>query len=333
MIQLRDLKAANVAQRINLCPDSSEFILAVNRAIDWLLIHGNWWGTVVDAAFRVNSGCFTTPGVVASVEAIRACGCSRFVQNGWYSWLPGWQPWTDCGSGASFESFGTLPTIETWEGSKILRSFASQPTDYGKTITFLGDDANGIWVRTQRTDGTFGDGEVVTLASPFVDTVTEFSTIASVVKDVTDGPVRVFGQEVASGTLTPVGVYEYWETTPNYQRYKVHGLNLLNAPRCCARNMIEAKVKLNFQKVQRDDDILRISNLPAMELALEALKAKDDGDLAKADLLMFGNGRNQRLGAIPLLQQELRTYTSDRFSGTVAVHGTAALSRVMRGFI
>src|SRR5262249_32957836 len=152
------------------------------------------------------------PGIVAALEGVRGCGRAQFVRGAWYEFLPTWNPReAQCGWLTAFVPFDTVPTFDTIHGTKILRIYPGAPSDIGKKLTFFGQDKNGLWVRSV-IDGVYQDGEQVTLADPFVDTVTEWSTIAGVQKDVTDEQVLVYAHDSASTTLTPIAAYQYWET-------------------------------------------------------------------------------------------------------------------------
>ena len=63
------------------------------------------------------------------------------------------------------------------------------------------------------------------------------------------------------------------------------------------------------------------------------VKAMDDGDLARADALLYGDARNKRLGAVPMLNQEIQTNTGDRFAANVRVGGPCGFRTLMRGFV
>lgn len=335
----KDLKDSGISRRINLCPDDPRFLQAANRVMRWLLMHGGWSGTVRMAEFCVDQACITMPGCVASLEGVYN-GCRAVpIFNHWYQFLPYKTPPTHCCSSLVFEAFDTIPTQTTLCEPAVLRVFPGHPNDIGKTITFYGSDVNKIWVRSDQA-GEYLDGEKVTIASPFVDTVTIWSSISGVQKDLTNEQVRVFSHPFGSSELTPLATYEYYETRPNYQRYRIPQYGQISRQDCSTNcgtkvgyNVVTAMVKLDFIEIRKDNDFLTISNFPALELAFEALKAKDEGDLAKCDVLLYGNGRNERLGAIPMLNQELQTNTSGRFWGRVNLFGTAPLRRKFAGFI
>lgn len=330
-ITFGDLKASGVSHRINLCPDDSRFRDAVNRLIRWLLIHGSWHGTERIVQVPVDNSCIVMPGCVATVQGVYSpCGPVSVVGIG-YQFIPTWRPISDCGAPVAFQAFDTVVSYATIAEAGYLRSYISSQADVGKTLTFLGYDENRIWIRTEQEDGLVKDGEVITLASPFVDTVNMFSSVTAVLKEETENRVPVYVVPDVNEAARAFAIYEYWETRPHYQRFKVpRWAEIQNCG--CRCQVLEALVKLEFIPVRNDEDILLIGNIPAIETGLEALKAKDDGDLARADAMFFGTRENLRLGAIPLLNQELRTYTNDRFVGHVSTQGVPGLRRVLAGF-
>lgn len=329
-----DLKATDLADRINLCPTDPRFREAVNRVIRMLLLHGNWWGTYRLVRLPFATRCLVTPGAVASLEAVYNCDIGLAIGSEWAPTHPGWNPNGNCGCRVGFEQYGTVPSAKSICSAGVIRSYASNSADYGKTITYLGYDANGAWVQTEY-NGALQDGETVVLADPFVDTVTTFSSLAAVRKEVTAARVLTYVVPTGQAAAVDLSTYEYWETNPSYMRYRVRGCRCRCNSTCesCGCATLDCMVKLEFIPIRTDNDIVMIGNIPALELALEAMKLKDDGRYAEADALLFGSRVNTRLGAIPLLQQELRTYTSDRTSFKCHVQGTAPLRRAVAGMI
>lgn len=332
LLTLGQLKQSELPGHLNLCPDDPRFVERVNRALEWLFLCGSWMGTIRPILLCVRSGCVVAPPFCANIESIHPCDYSGRIESNWYKTLPGFNPsWREKGD-LWFEYVDQVCCSEPICQPRTMRVFATQSSDRGKTITFLGYDVNRQWVRTRRA-GLWQDGETVTMMPPFQDTVTEFTSVTQVVKDVTDGPVRVFAYELATNQMTPFGDYQHWETQPSYQRYRVHNRDRLRDANCRAGHVVEAQIKLCHIPVTADADVLPIQNRVGLEMAVQGVKALDDGDLGKADLLLYGDGRNQRIGAVPLLNQEIRTQTGDRWAAFVRVWGPCGFGERMRGFI
>lgn len=334
LISLGDLKSGELPSLINLCKDDPRFTMKVNRALEFLLNCGSFWGTTRLAHFCVQDGCIVLPACLATIEAVRNCDRAVTIQSNWYRMLWGHGGHGCCGDGMyDFEYIDQVPSFNQLCAARVLRSFVADSTDYGKKIKFLGYDKNKRWVRT-RQNGLMKDGEVVTFASPFVDTQTEWTSVTNAIKDETDDTVTVFSKALNEDVLHAFATYEYWETKPSYQRFRLHERIWNNANNgCCLNGTVEAEVKLAYIPVKYDDDLLPITNRIGMEMAVTGVKALDDGDLGRSDLLLFGDQRNKRLGAIAMLNQEIRTNTADRTATAVRVGGPCGFRTQMRGFI
>lgn len=335
-ITFGDLKnpPSTLPSKVNLCASDPRFGDLCNRAHGILLDHGSWVGTEMEANLAVLEACVVMPACVLTPLGVRACDSPLDLENEWYRLTPGFNPqrWTGCSDKMWLEYRDNVPSFQQLVRKSVLRTFANSSRDYGKHIKYIGYDKNGTWVRTLQS-GVMQDGEVVTLATPFADTVTEWISVTAVIKDETDDAVRTFSHPLGDDTLTPFGLYHYWETRPSYQRWKIVGYNGLAQANCCPRNQIVARVKLQFIPVKYDDDLFLIQNRQAMEYAVQAVKAIDDGNNALADVLLYGSKDNLRIGAIPLLEQELRSAGGDRFTGNVRVPGVRATRRAMCGFV
>lgn len=337
MITFGDLKnpPSSLPAKVNLCATDPRFGDLCNRAHGVLLDHGSWWGTEMEANLAVLDACIVMPACVQTILGIRACDRPVSLENEWYRLTPGFNPQRfagGCSGSMWWEYRDNVPSFELLTKASILRVFTNSARDYGKKIKFIGYDKNGVWVRTVQ-NGVMQDGEVVTLAAVFADTVTTWISVTAIIKDETEDSVRVFSYTAADATLVPFGLYHYWETKPSYQRWKIVGYRQLSQPGCCPKNQIVARVKLQFIPVKYDDDLFLIQNRQAMEYAVQAMKAIDDGNNALADVLLYGSKDNLRIGAIPLLEQELRSNGGDRFTGNVQIVGTRTTRREMAGFI
>lgn len=334
-----DLKnpPSTLPAKVNLCPSDPRFADLCNRAHGVLLDHGSWQGTEMEGNFLVLESCVVFPACVLTPLGVRACDRPVALENEWYRLTPGFNPqrWATGGCESLWLEYrDNVPSFEQLGiQHRVLRVFTTSARDYGKKIKFIGYDKNGTWVRTVQ-NGLMQDGEVVVLAAVFVDTVTEWSSVTAIIKDETEDAVRVFSYPFGDDTtLHAFGLYQYWETKPSYQRWKIIGYNQLSQANCCPKNQILARVKLQFIPVKYDDDLFLIQNRQAMEYAVQAMKAIDDGNAALADALLYGDRNNLRIGAIPLLEQELRSNGGDRFTGNVQIPGTRAMRRAMCGFL
>jgi len=247
---------------------------------------------------------------------------------------------------------GTVASFATTRGAnKVIRTYPTNSADVGKKIIYQGNDSNGIWVRTL-IDGVMSDGEQVTLALPFVDTVTVWGPGAPVAvqKEVTVQRVLVYEYDTVLTTERALADYQPGETRPTYRQSYIQGARFNQG--CCnradsedtdRRTTLTALVSLQHVELRSPSDWLVLQNLDAYESAMMAVKAREERDYAGFEFLFYGtsaspkNGRGvnrvvNRGGAIPLLQSEQRKMSGDRTAIYLYVDETQRFPATMLGF-
>jgi hypothetical protein len=293
------LKHGVVGRASGLDVESCDFADTCRAAVRQLMTRGNWWSDVaaVEACVCIN-GLLVWPRGVSTILALNVCGYPTELQNRWYRFRPldrdcyGWgtdyqrRGW---GGNLVTETIGTSPVFNqiTSPGFTI-RTFISNLSDVGKTITFCGIDQNGQIVRTQRTDGTWQDGEVVTLKNPFADTINEFQRVTRTVKQDTNGYLNSYQYNVAQGFLLDLAQYQPSETNPEYictritgGRGNFGGLGNFSIG-SNGKSGVSALVKMNFVPFKYDDDPVQIDNEDAIRDMFLSIRRKEAGDLASA---------------------------------------------------
>lgn len=361
-----DLKTSRIPAALTICPDDPRFLQWLNEAESLMLNQGRWFGSVREARFCVTDGCLVWPREVAVVEQIALCGQPLTIQNQWYQFtrtLAHVHGCVSCGGDDANRRRGlgggcghlqmtngnTVASFSMTQGNnKTIRTYTMDPSDVGKKIIYQGYDLNGTWVRT-KVSGVWIDGEQVTLAIPFADTVTVWNpgNPIAVQKDKTNQRLLVYEHDTDTDKDRSIAVYQPSETAPQYQSSVLP--NIRRASRCCGGScnvnmQVTALVSLQHLPLENDGDWLLFQNLSAYKAAMQAVQAWEMGDAAKGDFYFYGtqnspsNGRNgyrviNRGGAIPLLQAELRKMTGDRTAMYVTLDETNSLPRVMAGFI
>lgn len=366
-----DLQNSRVPASLGICPTDERFYQWLNEAENLMLGQGRWYGSVQEAQFCVESGCITWPRQVATVEQIQVCGHPIPVEGPWYPFtrlVGGMHSCPGCSSSGSNlpgrcggrrlcdhlrmeVRAATVPTFATTRGTnKVIRSYPTNSADVGKKLIFQGRDTNGIWVRTN-IGGAIADGEQVTLALPFVDTVTVWGpgSPQAVIKDATSYRVLVYEYDTVAATERQLAEYEPGETRPDYRVGYIHGMRGNGGCGGCtgdsddARTTVTALVSLQHIDVVGPDDWLILRNLSAYKAAMMAVKAWEEGDAARGNFYFYGtesapkNGRGalrvvNRGGAIPLLQAELRKNTSDRVTAAIYTDESDKFARITAGF-
>jgi hypothetical protein len=297
MLTLGMVKNSSIANIAGVSVNDPQFTQYVNDGVEILIDLGDWWGTVVSMNGVVAAGSITWPYKITAVLAMNLNRRSVRVRNFWYSFQPDignfaglvstpsfLSHWGHGGSRDSVIEFaGTQPMFD---GPTLPTPFAIQVTadnsaDYGKTVTIYGLDTNGQDVYSNQFDSTQnavvsqrGAKLVLGLAAP--STTAVFTTVTDVAKDQTVGCVRAW----AFANSLPGKLCAIWggsQTSPQYLFSRLANVN------CNDTFCTDALVKLGFEPVLQDSDILPISNREALKSVIQAIKAREAGDSAKGD--------------------------------------------------
>jgi hypothetical protein len=305
----------------------------VNSAQERLIYAGTdrgWWGTWMKTVFSVTT---TDPYItcgreIARIADLTVCGAPIRIQNEFYEFLEsgiGLQP-MNCGGDCCqslLETYerGSVPTMVDVpdDSTYTLRAYPSDVRDDGKRLLISGLDANGVIIRN--TDGTNEvSGEYLELATPFVDSVSQFTLINGVQKDVTFRDVALYAVDTVTGVETLLSTYAPDELVPSYRRYYINNL----PTQCCGVSgtaQVVGMSKLEFLPVRQDTDFLLIGNLPALEEEVASIwfGKMDNPKLFQLAMLRHAN-------AIRLLNEEITHYQGTTHAAIInPIFGTAKL--------
>lgn len=293
--------------------------------------YGGWQRTVFTVA---SDDTITLPREIIRIQNAAVCEHSVPIQNGFYEFLEGGigpQPETGCNGSCSnavrLLDRGMYPTLtQITSTDQRIRVYPTNAQDYGKRILFSGLDANGVTIRSQ--DGlVMVNGEYVELASPFTDTVSGYSDIIGVQKDLMVDDVLVYQYDMVTGDEVLLSRYAPDELIPQYRRYYID-----NKPSwCCAGQTVQVQgmAKLEAIPVYKDTDFLVIGCLPALIAECEAIRYSE---MDSPTALAMEDRKHKE--AIRLLQNELRHYLgSQKPAITNPIYGTAKLQYQRIGYL
>lgn len=279
---LGEAKQSSLANIAGVNVNGPRFIQRVNDCTRRLMTRGDWEGTILPIQVCSTGGCVVWPRYVGSVRKLNVCKQPVLISSVWYNFLPWSQScWNDrgwcnswCGSGLMMTKQTHSPTFSSVAGeNRLVRAYSSTPLDNNKTITLFGEDNNGQPLTTIGAGG-WKDGITLTLNAPYVSTAAAVRRIDRVLKDKTQGPVRLYGWDVANSVLEDVAVYEPGETNPSYLRTQ---LNISSCGSSCSQSVV-ALVKLQFVPVAVDTDLVLIENLDALKLMFQCASAEEASD-------------------------------------------------------
>jgi hypothetical protein len=332
------LKEGPCSKIAGFCVTSPDFTGYVNQAVRQLMRRGNWWGTVQPMRGCVYDNCITWPRYVGTVLAVNRNGHYSELANRWFQFMD----W----SGIDLGSFGLtpghrhdFPNTTVFDGttpvfnpipcgqSRYVLVYPSVQADLVKTITLFGVDSNGQDVR-QKINGMWSDGITLTLALPYVKSPMKFQKITRVLKDRTQGVVRLYQWDGVNlnPDLTPnvfdLAQYDPSETSPDYQHSKILG----GVGPCGCVRQITALVKLAFIPVFNDNDLVLIENQDAISNMIQSIRYREKGDADRS--------LQWEKDAFRELNYELRDRVPDeQFVVTFRPFGRESLNRKTLGMI
>jgi len=293
----------------------------LNEAQRRLMDRGQWVGTILRYVCCVASGCLTWPRQIETIESYAICDYPGIVRNKWYEFLGNGtygHKSDECDAGLLIDRGFGVGFDNICGTDKKIKVYADVAEDANAQILLQYWDTNGTWVRTL-SGGSYIDGELIDLdnATPQFTTYELLANgLVGVQKPVTNGTIRLYEYDTTDASEKALAIYEPDETRPQYRKSLIPGLENMGA--CCDSDTdcenikVTVMAKLKHIDVSIDRDWLILQNLPALKLAVMAIKAEEQNHFDKSDRLFEGKfnavTRQMEGGAIPLLQAELGTH-------------------------
>ncbi len=274
------IRASRIPQNLKLCATDARVTAYVNEAVERLLKRGLWWGCYQKYRVCVSDGCLTWPRHVAAILSVAVDGTPMKTTNEWFEFIEnGWGLRDDEFCECKLFDRGTAATFEDIIGvNKHIKVYADVAEDAAAKILLRGNDENGIWIRT--LDGaTWIDGEYVAIdnVTPQVSTK-HFTSVETPIKPVTNGIVRLYEYDPATGNQRAIAIFEPDEERPSYRRSFIP--NLGGCAGCDDEVCVTIMAKMEFYPVVNDNDFVLIGNIPALKHATRAVQLDEEGDRA-----------------------------------------------------
>lgn len=332
-----------ISRVLGVCNESAKVPIYVNEAQERLLNRADKpVGSL--AKMRIcagTSGCLTWPRQVRTIEAFAVCSAPGVVRSEWFEFMGypngiGLQgedsmPGTmllDRGTACAFDD-----VIATVAAPRKICAIADNIADVGKKITLRYYDSNGNKVYTPQivppsTTAVVQEGERLTLISPIpafpgnaVFTASNVMTggLYSVIKDVTQYPIRLYETSAVPAIVKLLALYEPSEEVPIYRRSFIPGFQNMGACHgsededCTENKLLTAYVKLQHVPVVVDNDPLVIGNLAALKLMVMAILREEQNRHDEAAVLEAKAARE--------IDGELSSYLGDGMVPALKVQG------------
>jgi len=313
LMNFGELKTSSILNIAGVSPNNPDFRRLVNESVRRLMDRGDWDGLIVPIYVCVSGGCVVWPRYVGHVRQLNWCGRRHVeIHNVWWDFLPfdkhsgwssnSWWGWMDGGwryGRSSMVNQSRSPVFQDIQGDgRTIRAYNDSPLDNNKTVRIFGEDNNGQRLMTTGA-GPWQDGIALTLKAPFVETPINIRRIDRVIKDMTNGPVRLYASNISAGVLEDVAYYEPSETNPEYLRSRLHLPCMTNTCNGVTTNVqsVIALVKLQFVPVFADTDPVLIGNITALKHMVQCIRCEEAQDVqtARSFLVMAIDELNQEL--------------------------------------
>jgi hypothetical protein len=249
----------------------NSFMAILNDVRERAFISGKWKGAVVEVDFDSSSGFITLPYEVECVLAMTYNRMPALTYTQFHTYTingPGEIQDTlnwpgvliDMGDG-----FVTQVDISTTGVLKIVTDAA----DDGKQIRLFGKDENG----DQIFDSDGLQGELITCATPFVNTTHQFSVLTGI--QATPDPATVMQKfwSIYDAGNTLLSTYYPGESRPCYRRYRTGQ----------AEQAIRLICQRRFIPVRNESDWVWPDSMAALRIGFQAWKFDDGSDSQKAE--------------------------------------------------
>lgn len=277
------LRARWPQESMGICQADPQVRDYANDAIERLMLDvlapdegwaNTWVSLTLTASISNGSAYVTVPQEIIRLIVTAVCKTAIPIRNGFFEylhWGTGLRPRTcsdaKCGDVLQAYERDNVFTLADLVGTKTIRVYPTDSRDVGLRVLVQGLDQNGMTILT--TDpgtGLSSPGEYIVIASPFVDSVNQFSRITGVMKDQTFGPITFTQVDPTTAAEASLSSMEPNESTGWYRRYLVAGIPCQNI--CCGVSsttlQLNAQGRLGFQAVQNETDYLSLNNIPAI---------------------------------------------------------------------
>lgn len=317
-LTLNDARST-IARVLGVCTTDSRVADYINEATRRLLYEGKWVGTygrfLICTDGNESDSIITWPRWLETIETVAVNDYPGVVRNQWYEWLDSGPRILDSERHIGLnlvdrgEAATTSDIVKTGNPKKI-KVYSVGAEAGGLTVVVHGEDWSGNPIYTSSVPG-----ESIAIAQAGTLSTNQFSRITGVQKSTTTSVVKLFEYDTVTATERQIAYYDPDETRPWYRRSIIPGLqNMSTCEDCASGRKVEVVGKLRFIPVVNNTDYILIGNLPALKLAVMAIRKEEADLIGEANAYMYGgqlpNGQNV-IGAVPLLQKELSHHIGD----------------------
>lgn len=262
---------------------------------------------VAEADFCVYDGLVTLPSEVDAIQSVMVDGRPTFLRSQWFQYSLSGTGWRDCAPPGYGDELGLVCTYRDPSIPVYLVAQLESVRDNNKKLRVYGWDADGKRITSLDANGNVQDGFLVPTIYGFQNRNTDIPAIAKIeriTKDDTQGFIRLVAIDPAdNSSVTEIGYYQPWETTPSYRRLRVK-----------AKSWVRVKYRRRDLEVRGPSDWINVSNREALLLMCKAVKFRIDGQYELA--------RNSEAEAVRVLNDSVEAGKPNTNDGIVVYGAT-----------
>lgn len=240
---------------------------------------------LAEADFCVYDGLVTLPMEVDAVQSVLVDGQPSFLRSQWYQYSLAGSGWSPCTGWGYADELGRVCTYRDPSIASYIIAQVENVQDNNSAVTVRG------WYQGKRItsldgNGNAMDGFLVPTIYGFqnrnpdvppidkIDNITISGPTTGGVARERKGFIRLVAIDPADNTsVTQIGYYQPWETSPSYRRIRVK-----------AKSWVRVKYRRKDLEIRGPNDWINVENREALLIMCKAVKFRADGqyDLARS---------------------------------------------------
>jgi len=307
-----------------------------NLGTQELMNAGDWPSLIACLRFQISSGRLIVPSEFDRIISLSINGYPVTMQSPWFEYVGegpdmitsnwGVPPISDTSSVDLLQFLlGALDREETATFEEIPSNGTTYyPIIYGtqdervggvrSRIILQGYDVNNMWIRSNDSALGWIDGVSIEIngdTAPYsATTLQSFSAVTAVLKPRTNGYVTL---QVSNGsTQTYLCTYAPYDTRPFYRHYWLPGMQSPSATPQQSYN-IRARARKRYVPIVSDNDLLIITNTPALQAMMQGIYYRESKDLQ--------NYAAFKAVAVALMQDEAKAYVGKQRQKPIITFG------------
>lgn len=234
---------------------------------------------LAEADFCVYDGLVTLPPEVDAIQSVLVDGQPTFLRSQWFQYSLSGSGWKECTPHGYGDELGLVSTFRDPSIPVYLVAQLETVQDNNSIVWVRGWDATGKRITTLDGNGNVRDGFLVPTIYGFQNRNPDVAPVAKIDFVTLAGPtsggttrerkgfIKLVAVDPADdSSVTEIGYYQPWETSPRYRRLRVK-----------AKSWVRVKYRRRDLELRGPNDWVNVDNREALLLMCKAVKFRSDG--------------------------------------------------------